>query len=62
MNEVSRDKLIASLVKKRVRKCYTLHECCLCQSNILNGEAYFDGGYGRRAHAKCADPKNWGNV
>lgn len=52
--------LIERLKKKRVRVCYSMHECCLCLGKISNGQAYFDGGYGRRAHAKCADPKNWG--
>ncbi len=54
------NKLIERLLKKRVRVCKSLHECCLCQQPIRYGEGYFDGGYGCRAHARCADPKNWG--
>lgn len=60
MKDKSKEQLRLAMLKKRVRVCYTLHECCLCGGSIKNGEAYHDGGYGRRAHAKCVDPKTWG--
>ncbi len=39
--------------KYLLRKCYTLHMCCLCGLRIHNGQTYFDGGLERRAHEKC---------
>lgn len=47
--------LKARLAKKRVRICYSLHECCICNQKITQGQAYHDGGYGNRAHPKCVD-------
>lgn len=35
------------------RTCRTLHHCKLCDTHITLGEAYFDGGYGKRAHVEC---------
>lgn len=52
----SKAKLVESLKKKPLRKCLTLHECCLCNQAIAQGQLYHDGGYGRRAHVKCVDP------
>jgi hypothetical protein len=31
----------------------TLHQCAICGQDIVHGERYFDGGYGKRAHEKC---------
>ena len=41
--------------KYKKRHCYTLHECALCGEDILLGEFYYDGGYGRRAHEQCVE-------
>ena len=48
----------------RLRTCRTMHECVLgpalgtCDGTIRCGEQYRDGGYGRRAHLRCAaDPR-----
>ncbi len=41
-----------------VRTCYSLHYCELCRRNITYGEAYHDGGYGRRAHVSCVRSHN----
>lgn len=37
-----------------LRRCYTMHACKLCAETIRDGQRYFDGGYGRRAHEGCA--------
>lgn len=41
-------------VKYKTRTCKTLHYCAVCNNDILPGERYHDGGYGRRAHIDCA--------
>lgn len=38
-----------------LRTCRTLLFCQICQSDILCGEKYYDGGYSRRVHEECAD-------
>lgn len=30
-----------------------LHHCSICGRDIVAGQAYFDGGYSRRAHESC---------
>jgi len=40
--------------KYRVRTCYTMHVCAVCNKTIHMGERYHDGGHGRRAHTDCA--------
>ena len=42
--------------KYPIRTCISLNFCEICDSNITTGQRYFDGGYGRRAHAKCIEP------
>ena len=37
-----------------LRECHSMHDCCICHRTILNGQMYFDGGYGKRAHEHCA--------
>lgn len=37
----------------KVRTCCSMHECALCNKDILLGQTYYDGGYGRRAHEDC---------
>lgn len=37
----------------KLRTCMTLHQCAICGQDIVHGERYFDGGYGKRAHEKC---------
>jgi hypothetical protein len=44
---------LASIARKPIRICRSLHHCELCEAHIKLGEAYHDGGYGRRAHASC---------
>jgi len=39
--------------KYRMRICQTMHDCEICNDIIRLGEAYYDGGYGHRAHEKC---------
>lgn len=42
-------------LRRKLRCCYSLHECQLCGQPIKLGEYYRDGGYGRRAHNDCID-------
>lgn len=48
-----RFKLANSLTLKPQRICRTLHYCELCGKDIKDGETYYDGGYGHRAHLAC---------
>jgi hypothetical protein len=50
---MQRSKLIHSLSRKATRVCRTLHECALCDKKIVQGQEYYDGGYGRRARVLC---------
>ena len=43
------------LTEYPLRVCYSMHHCCLCPQAITLGQYYYDGGYSRRAHLKCAD-------
>lgn len=36
-----------------IRQCQSLHFCQKCGKDILLGQLYFDGMYGRRAHVEC---------
>ena len=38
-----------------LRNCKSLHECGICGLKITFGEDYYDGGYGKRAHSRCAE-------
>lgn len=38
------------LTKKPIRQCRWMHECCMCDLKITNGQLYYDGGYGKRSH------------
>ena len=40
-----------------LRKCMSLHSCCVCEKDIKLGEYYFDGGINKRCHENCAPPK-----
>lgn len=42
--------------KYPVRTCRTVHECELCEEDIVVGQTYHDGGHGRRAHTTCVVP------
>lgn len=42
--------------KYPVRTCYTMHECEICEEDIVDGQTYHDGGHGRRAHTTCVVP------
>ncbi len=53
-------KTALSLVNKKVRKCRSLHYCCLCDKTIKNGQLYYDSGYGKRGHDLCV--KAYSNV
>lgn len=48
-------KPLADLVIARypVRTCRSLHHCEICGRDIVLGEQYHDGGYGRRIHVRC---------
>lgn len=37
-----------------LRVCRSLHHCEICSQSICLGEEYYDGGYTRRAHKRCA--------
>ena len=41
-----------------MRICMYLHHCAVCDRDIVAGQAYFDGGYGRRAHESCGSEKD----
>lgn len=45
--------VIAALKRKPVRRCMSMHECCLCDEPIRLGESYYDGGLKWRAHFVC---------
>lgn len=42
------------LTDYKLRRCYSMHDCCVCKHTISLGQLYYDGGYGRRAHEACA--------
>ena len=46
----------------KIRRCYSLHSCAVCNHDISLGQLYFDGGHGRRAHVECADPNNYAEL
>lgn len=46
-------KTILLLAKKPVRTCRYLHTCFLCEKDIVDGQKYIDGGYGKRCHFIC---------
>ena len=37
----------------RVRTCYSLHHCEVCDGEITHLQKYYDGGCDRRAHVDC---------
>ena len=41
-----------------LRTCRTMHDCCICGTEIRRGHSYRDGGYDRRAHEHCAERKD----
>jgi len=45
--------LVKRLKSKPVRRCLSLHECCLCDEDIRLGQSYYDGGLRLRAHFVC---------
>ena len=53
MKKRATSRTVDGLVRKPVRKCQTMHECCVCRTTIHRGDYYYDGGYGRRAHVNC---------
>lgn len=38
-----------------LRTCRWMHECAICFKKIADGQRYYDGGYGRRAHKECIE-------
>lgn len=38
-----------------LRTCLYLNHCALCDGDITDGQRYYDGGYGRRAHVECVE-------
>ena len=53
-------KKIKKLTDYPIRKCYSMHDCCLCEETIALGQLYFDGGYGNRAHITCVADQDIG--
>lgn len=47
--------LAGRLARYKIRRCYTMHACALCDRNVADGQLYHDGGYGKRAHTECVD-------
>jgi len=45
----------AQMAAYRIRCCYSLHGCNLCQQDITLGQTYHDGGYGKRSHTECVE-------
>jgi hypothetical protein len=41
-------------LKYPVRICRTVHHCEACDKDIVFGEKYHDGGFGKRAHFLCS--------
>ncbi len=41
--------------KYKIRTCRWLNKCNLCNTDIISGEKYYDGGSKRRAHLVCND-------
>ena len=52
MSEI-RVRLFEKYLKFKIRRCKSLHYCEECQKDIIYGQTYFDGGYGKRAHTWC---------
>ena len=48
---------LAIWLRRKLRYCYSLHECELCDRPITLGQYYRDGGYGKRAHDDCVGKK-----
>lgn len=51
------EKKIINWRKYSKRMCQTMHHCRICDKQIALGAVYYDGGYGRRAHEVCVEPK-----
>jgi len=45
------------LARGAVRRCHSVHECCLCDEPIKDGQFYLDKGLKLRAHVRCVHPK-----
>ena len=50
------DKRPIDFPKYPIRTCRSLLGCDPCGESITLGQAYYDGGYGRRAHVACVRP------
>jgi len=46
-----------------IRKCRSRHACSVCETHIIYGEKYYDGGYRKKTHVKCVksnpEPKDY---
>jgi hypothetical protein len=43
----------------RLRTCYSLHSCNVCEEDIRMGQRYFDGGFRKRAHEHCVERRSY---
>ena len=50
---ISEEDKALRLYNKPLRRCLSMHECCICNSKIKLGQTYYDGGCNKRAHEKC---------
>lgn len=46
-------KFVERMALKPLRVCRYLNHCELCDQDIVAGQEYRDGGYGRRVHELC---------
>lgn len=45
--------VLECLSRMPLRTCRSMHDCMLCHLIIGNGDRYYDGGFGKRAHERC---------
>ena len=57
LTKAQMERLLNRLVLKPLRTSQSLHECCLCGTDIRYPEQYRDGGFGSRAHVTCIDAR-----
>ncbi|MFH1111019.1 MAG: hypothetical protein V1790_17740 [Planctomycetota bacterium] len=48
-------KQVMKLRLRPIRTCMYLNYCDICNTDIVAGNRYYDGGRGRRAHVACLD-------
>lgn len=55
MTDAEKQKLRENLREKKMRRSYSMHDCCLCGKLINATEQYYDGGINKRAHRECVE-------